>query len=72
MNKNIVPCVDGINRGEERGLYTRGHRRCELVDERHGRQDLYSVGTRETSSGNIPTCCLWLCIISYAFGGSRR
>ena len=28
--------------------------------ERHGRQDLYSFGTRETSSGNIPTCCLGL------------
>ena len=40
-----------------------GHRRCGLVDERHGRQDLYSFGTRETSSGNIPTYCLWLGLI---------
>ena len=45
------------------GLCTRGHRRCGLVDERHGRKDLYSFGTRETSSGNIPTCCLWLDLI---------
>ena len=38
----------------------------------HERQDLYSFGTRETSSGNIPTCCLWLGLIPYAHGGSRR
>ena len=52
-------------------LCIRGLRRCGLVDERHGRQDLYSFGTRETSSGNIPTCCLWLGLIPYALGGSR-
>ena len=52
----VVVRTDGI----DTGLCTRGHRRCGLVDERHGKQDLYSFGTRETSSGNIPTCCLGL------------
>ena len=45
-----------------------GFRRRRIFRERDCTQesDLYSFSLRETSSGNSPTCCLWLDLITYA------